>query len=268
MTMDLTCPYCGFAKRVPEEKIPLNIKRAICPQCRQKFEIPAPDRGPDFVTGESESAEREGSPWEKRSKLGLWNSIFQTIKEVLFSPDALFGGMTFKGGFREPLAFGLLIGSLGGMFSLFWQVLLMSGGLLFIGESIFGQIALHFYFLFAIALVPILVTFGMLITSLVLHVLLIIVRGANNGYEATFRVISYSQAVQVWGLVPFIGSWISWIWQLIVQIIGLREIHETSYARIIMAFLIPVGIIFLLVIVAVFIVVTLISRQQLGQLWA
>ncbi len=280
--MDLTCPYCGFNKKVPEEKISINIKWAICPMCGQRFKIPTPDRYPDFVTEESEFETRyhgleeqtekesmsKGSPWENRSELGLWKSIFQTIKEVLFTPDAFFSGMIFRGGFREPLAFGLLVGSLGGMVGAFWQVLLMSGGLLFMDESLFGQVSLHIYFLSTMAFVPIIVIFAIFISSLVLHVLLAIVRGANNGYEATFRVISYSQAVQVWGFIPFIGTWISWIWQLIVQVIGLREIHKTSYARVMIAFLIPVGVIFLLVIGAVFIVFTLITRQQLGQSWS
>ena len=98
-------------------------------------------------------------------------------------------------------------------------------------------------------IVPIFVALSMFIYSGLLHLFLLIVRGGQNGFEATFRVVSYSQATQALSLIPFIGGWIGGIWQIIVQIIGLREIHETSYFRVVMAFLIPV-VIFLFLIMA------------------
>ncbi|MBW1851567.1 MAG: YIP1 family protein, partial [Deltaproteobacteria bacterium] len=97
---------------------------------------------------------------------------------------------------------------------------------------------------------------------------LLLMGGANNGFEATFRVICYSQAAQVWGLIPFVGGWVSLIWQLIVQIIGLKEIHETSYLKVLFAFLIPVTIIVFLVITAIILLVIFIGRHQFGQLWS
>jgi len=77
--------------------------------------------------------------------------------------------------------------------------------------------------------------------------LLLIVRGAGNGFEATFRVVCFSQGVQVLGIVPLLGGWVAGIWKLTAQIIGLKEIHETSYLRVIIAFLIPVFFVILLV---------------------
>jgi hypothetical protein len=76
---------------------------------------------------------------------------------------------------------------------------------------------------------------------------LLVVRGGENGFEATFRVVSYSQATQIWGVIPFLGGFIGGLWIIIVQIIGLREIHETSYLRVILALLIPIALILLLV---------------------
>ena len=72
--------------------------------------------------------------------------------------------------------------------------------------------------------------------------------GANR-FEATFRVVAYSQATRVWSVIPFIGSPIGWVWRSIVQIIGLKEAHETSYGRIVVAFLIP--LVMLIVVIAV-----------------
>ncbi|MEJ2726666.1 MAG: hypothetical protein P8175_18935, partial [Deltaproteobacteria bacterium] len=53
----------------------------------------------------------------------------------------------------------------------------------------------------------------------------------------TFRVAAYSQAAQLWGLIPFVGGFVGGIWFLAVQIIGLREVHEVSYLKVILSLL-------------------------------
>ena len=83
-----------------------------------------------------------------------------------------------------------------------------------------------------------------------MHLMLLIV-GVKNGFEATFRVISYSQATQVLGLIPFIGGVIGGVWLAIVQFIGLRAIHEISYLKVLMAFLIPVVVLILIMVIAI-----------------
>ncbi|MDY6879322.1 MAG: YIP1 family protein [Desulfatiglans sp.] len=270
MSVDLICPFCRFSKTVPEDKIPLGAKWATCPRCHQRFEFRSLDKEPALVltttaseTGsqereeeEADDSQRNGAPWENRSGLGIWQGIYQTFKQVLFSPEVLFKNLTYQGGMSEPFAFGLLVGSLGSMFNMFWQALIMASGLITFGEPLFsgliiGRISLGLIFFIALILIPIRVTLGMFISSIIFHVLLLIVRGGGNGFEATFRVVSYSQAAKVWGLVPFLGGWVAWVWQLVVQIVGFREIHETSYLKVIAAFLIPVFCILFLVIIAI-----------------
>jgi hypothetical protein len=81
----------------------------------------------------------------------------------------------------------------------------------------------------------------------ILHLMLVVVRGGDSGFKATFRVVSYSQAAQAWGLIPFVGGWIGGVWQFIVQIIGLRQIHKTSYVKVVIAFAIPAALVFLMI---------------------
>ena len=64
-------------------------------------------------------------------------------------------------------------------------------------------------------------------------------------------MVSYSQATQIWAVIPFIGGFIGSLWILIVQIVGLREIHETSYLRVILALLIPVALILLVLAIVI-----------------
>ena len=256
MTVEIICPRCNFSRSIPKEKIPSGARWATCPQCKHRFSFAPPKGDISPEQGQKEAGaevgvERWAPPWENRSELGLWQAIYQTFKAVLFSPDRLFSAMTHKGGITEPLAFGLLLGSIGSMFGFFWQFLMMSAGLLALGEELIGRVSMSLIFFAIIIISPLFVAITMFIGSAVLHLLLLIVRGGRNGFEATFRVVSYSQATQMWGVIPFIGGFIGGLWILVVQIIGLREIHETSYLRVILALLIPVAFILLLVLAIV-----------------
>lgn len=285
MIIEITCPFCQFSKRVPSEKIPDGVKWVTCPRCRQRFEfrkkeaeeaagmpIPLPTI-PFHSEGEKAREETEGgpsrtgAPWENRSEIGLWQGIFQTCKAVLFSPETLFKELTYGAGKKEPFAFGLLTGSIGSMLGFFWQSLI-PGSLLILGHSFLSQFAIGIIALFVLAMIPLMVAIGIFIYSAILHLLLLIVRGANNGFEATFRVVAYSQAAQVVGVIPFVGGWIGGIWQLIIQVIGLREIHETSYLRVILAFVIPLFVGILVAVAVIVPLVIFLFRQLLGQIWS
>jgi len=280
MTIDLTCPYCSFSKKVPKEKIPANAKWATCPRCRERFEVFPSDEDIALVVTKTQretrhqaSAEetekefiREDAYWENRSELGLWQAIYQTIKAVLFSPDAFFRKLKYKGGMKEPLAFGLLTGSIGAMFGVFWQFLMMTGGLLPIADVITGQFGLSLIFLVSIIFIPIAMVVGMFISSGIWHLFLLLLKGADHGFEGTFRVVSYSQSAQIVSLIPVLGGWVSGIWQLVIQIIGLKELHETTYLKVILAFLIPVSVVVFLIISAVTFLIVFLGQQHLGQL--
>jgi len=280
MTIELTCPYCSFSKQIPKEKIPASAKWATCPRCRERFEIFPSEKDVALVVTKTQretrhqvSAEeaekesvREDACWENRSELGLWQAIYQTIKAVLFSPDDFFRKLKYTGGMREPLAFGLLTGSIGAMFGLFWQFLMIAGGWLPIADVITGQFAFGLIFLVSIVFIPIAIVMAMYISSGIWHLFLLLLKGADHGFEGTFRVVSYSQSAQIVSLIPFLGGWVSGIWQLVIQIIGLKEIHETTYLRVILAFLIPVSVVVFLIIFAIAFLVMFLGQQHLGQL--
>jgi hypothetical protein len=204
------------------------------------------------MEGDGEEKKSFAPPWERRTQLGLWQGVKQTIKGVLFSPRNIFSTMPARGGWREPLAFGLLVGSIGSMFTFFWEFLAASMGFIRPLWGVSTSIGSPLVFLLFIFLSPLFVTINLLISSLIIHVLLLLVRGGKNGYEVTFRVVAYSQATRVWSIIPLLGGAIGWIWRSIVYIIGLKEAQETSYGRIILAFSIPF-VLFIVLIASVFI---------------
>jgi predicted Zn finger-like uncharacterized protein len=248
----ITCPQCNYTKSIPFEKIPPGARWIKCPRCGNRFEY--------LIKEEDRATEkRSATPWERRLEIGLWKGIKQTIKSVLFSPKHMFSAMPVKDGWREALAFGLLVGSISSMCAFFWEFLMAHSGLLKPFGSVSISLSLPIIFLIFIFLSPILVGISIFISSLIIHFLLLLVRAGNNRFEATLRVMAYSQATRIWSVLPFIGSLIGWIWRSIVQIIGLKEAHETSYLRIIVAFSIPIGLLLLVAVGALFFIIRAIS---------
>jgi hypothetical protein len=186
--------------------------------------------------------QRKGTPWERRSQLGLWPSIKQTLSLFMFSPKKSYGAMPVGGGLREPLAFGLLAGSIGAMFTFFWQFVIASTGGVRPSGDLPLSVSSPLFFLLLIFLAPALTVISLFVWSFIMHVLLLLVRGNTNGFEATFRVMAYSQATQVWSVIPFVGGFIGWFWRVVIQVIGLKEAHQISYGKIFVAFLIPLAL--------------------------
>ena len=257
--VEIACPQCNYIKDIPFERIPSEIRWVRCPKCGGRFKYLKREKG-------LKTEKRQATPWEIHLQLGLWRGIKETIKSVNFLPRKMFSTMPVIGGLREPLAFGLLIGSISSMFPFFWGFLMATGGFLKPLEDVSVSFSLPIIFFSLILLSPILVTIEIFILSFITHLLLLLVRAGNNRFEATFRVVAYSQTTRIWSIFPFIGSPIGWVWRSIVQIIGLREIHETSYFRVILAFVIPVGLIFLLMMAVLIPMFLFITQQYFGQL--
>jgi len=259
MIIKIICPKCHFSKELPHDRIPASARWATCPQCKQRFELKqaSPVLGIDPGPGQKD-VEGEGgripSPWERRTEHGIWAGISRTSKAVLFSPKSFFKHTAVEGGLKEPLAFGLLTGSAGMMFEIFWQFLLfgeIGDTLSSLVDTLLGSDATILLSLGIMALCPLLVLITILITSTILHVLLSLVRGGKSGFEATFRVVCFSQSAQLWGLIPIAGSLIGALWLVAVQMIGLRQIHGASYLRVAMALMIPVALLLVLLVIMV-----------------
>ncbi len=264
MSVELICPHCGFSKKLSPKRIPAAAKMAICPRCREKFPLSRqkisgtalPEKSLEppavntFEPALNSGDGGDGTPWEKRGELGIFKGIFLTFKQTLFQPGLLFKAKRYPEGIGEPLAYGLLIGGFGDMLAFFWPVLLFAMGLLPFGDSFFARINGIWIFLTLLVGIPLAVVLNMIFYSGILHLMLLLVRGGKKGFQSTFRVVAYSQSALVWNIIPFMGSWIATLWKLVIQVIGLHEIHGIGYARVITAFLLPVFIFLALIMIA------------------
>ena len=190
-------------------------------------------------------------PWESRGG-SFFGDYFATVKMVLFKPGDFFGSLPVDAGIGKPLVFAIINGVIGFFFSVLWQMLFMMVGVGLSGEmtdmaavmggGIVGILA-------AVILFPIFFIIGLFIGAAVIHLFLLIVRGGDSGYQATFRTMAYVSPTYLFGIVPFLGSMVGGIWALILMIIGLAKMHRTGIGRVIIAVIvIPIVLTILLAI--------------------
>jgi hypothetical protein len=90
-------------------------------------------------------------------------------------------------------------------------------------------------------LAPVFVVIGTFISSAILHVCLMIVGGAKQTFETTFRVVCFAEgSASPLLVIPFCGGLIAGIWKIVLYCIGLARAHETDTGRAVLAVVLPV----------------------------
>ena len=152
--------------------------------------------------------------------------------------------MSVTGGFADPLLYALIVGMTGIMVFYFWQILLQGMMPASLSSEMGGAAGLDIFSGIGMAVVAVIMPFGIMIYTFLwagfLHVLLLMVRGGKNGFEATFRAVAYSYGTNILLVVPFCGGLVAGIWNIIIVIIGLKEAHGTSGGKAAFAVLFPV----------------------------
>jgi hypothetical protein len=187
------------------------------------------------------AAPRSGLPWEHRQERGLFNAFVETLVMVLTKPGEAFTVMKREGGLGEPLIYALIGGCLGGIVSLLFSLGLQSVGFFADRHDTFAAIGgMGAGSAAFIVLVPLFIVIGLFIGSAIVHLCLMIVGGANQSFETTFRVIAFSQgSTGPLQMVPICGGLIAGVWALICNCIGLARAHETDTGRAVLAVFLP-----------------------------
>jgi hypothetical protein len=209
-----------------------------------EFAAAAP-AGPPPQIGAPSTAEtataRSGLPWEHRQERGFVNAFIETLAMVLTKPDQAFRTMKTEGGLAEPLIYALIGGCVGGIVSLLLSLGLQSIGLFAGQRDTFAALAgIGVGSIALIVLVPVFILIGLFIGAAIVHLCLMIVGGANKPFEATFRVLAFSQgSTGPLQIIPLCGGLISGVWALVVNCIGLARAHQTTTGRAVLAVFLP-----------------------------
>jgi hypothetical protein len=186
------------------------------------------------------AALRSGLPWEHRQERGLFNAFVETLVMVLTKPGEAFTIMKREGGLGEPLIYALIGGCLGGIVSILFSLGLQSVGFFADRHDTFAAMTGMGGSAAFIVLVPLFIVIGLFIGSAIVHLCLMIVGGANQSFETTFRVIAFSQgSTGPLQMIPICGGLIAGVWALVCNCIGLARAHETDTGRAVLAVFLP-----------------------------
>lgn len=195
--------------------------------------------------------DRTGPAWEQRQQLGMWKAIVGTVKAVLTLPAQTFATMKREGGIGSPLLFWLITGGVCLAIGQVYSVLLqgaMTSAMTASGGASAQQAAAMFGMnaavgAFSIVWMPIAFLIGLFIQTGLTHLTLMMLKGANQPFETTFRVMAYAfGATATLHLIPLCGSTVAGLWGLVAVCIGLGPAHGTTTGKGVAATLIPFGV--------------------------
>lgn len=180
-------------------------------------------------------------PWEDTSQPFL-EALFETIKLFVVNPTAAFGRMRTSGDLGRPILYAVMLGWVGVIVSqlyslalrgMAWKAMPGMGGM--------GEMALPFGMtIIMMIFAPVLVLIGVFIWSGIVHLMLLILGSANEGFDATVRVMCYATTAQLAQVVPLCGGLAGGVWAIVLEIIGIAQAHRITQGKAALAVLLPV----------------------------
>jgi hypothetical protein len=232
------CPNCGRTLSDRDDR--------QCPFCGAVLgassDVPPPPGLPPPLPGRG-----AGTPWERRSEIGLIPALVETTKAVLFSPTAFFRAMPVSGGIGAPLGYGVILAYLGillqAVYQAVFRVVMGTSFYRLRGRSDLGHVMPWLEggvgFAFQVIFGPVIAVVCLFIGAGIYHLMLMLLGAARRDYETTFRVAAYSQAASIFAVVPGCGSLIVFVWWIVVATIGLSEAHGIGRGQALAAVLLP-----------------------------
>lgn len=240
------CPHCGFEA---------DPGSRACPLCGS---------GPLQHAQPGEGA-RAIPAWEDPG-LPFGTRLATTWKESLFEPAAFFRRVGRSQSVSGPLLYYLLVTVVGAFFSMWWEAAgvwppIWEGAPPGIAAEVGEPAAAVFRFFLS----PFIALVGLAVWTLVLHLFVLLFVPERQPIGSTARALCYSAGPTVFAVVPFLGGLVALAWITVLQVIGLREVHETTTGRAAVVVLAPLAIVFLMV---VFLVVLLAAGAALLETYA
>ena len=196
-------------------------------------------------------------PWPPSAEAGVVNAFVQTVEQSIRSPSEFFRALPARG-YGSALSYFLIVGILAAGMRLFWSNVFELVGYQPLGQALGVSSPDAADRLISFLLQPLVllgVLFGVaLVTQAALH----IVDAARAPLVSTTRIFAFSYGPQLFVAIPFIGAAVAFVGTLLLFTIGLREVHQTSTRRVLLALMLPFGILLLLALIGllVFVLVT------------
>jgi len=268
----VNCAKCGALLNVGEEG------RYRCPACGYEFHYsghegttadpqqppgPAPgyQQAPGYQVGFTPTTPQP-APFEDTENYSFLGGMFETLKQTVINPVNFFRSLDPNLPVGRALLYLVILGSVGYFFGMLWALLQnllmvqsMSAFSQFQGGGQLGQMnqfsdpafLRNFYlvlFLGSPILGPLFAVAGAFVNTAIFHLFLMIYKGNKYDFWATMRMYCYSGGVGIVQVIPFVGGMVAGVWMLVLYVIGLKEMHDTTYGKSVGAILTPLAVIF------------------------
>ena len=167
-------------------------------------------------------------PWED-PELSTLTGFFRTLREILFRPGEFFKNLG-REGWAGPLAFALIVSSVGLLGALFWQFLVLApaGGNPEDAAGRFLSWGLDPGWLMALmAGSPVLVLANLGVGGICWWGSVALVGGGRD-FTPAWRIFCYAQGGMALALMPFFGMLVAGIWVLTLLYIGVKQVYGIS----------------------------------------
>jgi len=173
--------------------------------------------------------------WERRTQLGTFSALVETVRQVLATPVATFKAMKREGGISTPLFFYLIVVTLTTWAAMAYQLTMVMMN----PEAMLGPLAkslstasLIGIQILSMALAPILMAAAAYCAAGIFHLVFQLLGSSGQSFEVTFRAYCYAVApASVFRLIPICGDVLFFIAALVLLIFSFRETLRVDGAR-------------------------------------
>jgi len=220
------CPHCNEQFQSESEGV------VQCPNCDSEVRVSEPPQ--------------DGAPWDHGE--GSWvNAYISTIKLSFSRPTYFFSSVARSADMGKPFVFAIInaaiVAVIVAAYQIGFQTFLAGAQVAASVESLVsalsGPVATLVGVLIMLVVVPLLTSIGLFISSGIYHLCLMLLGAATKPFVHSFRVVCYSSGPQLLQVVPIAGGMIAGIWQLVLTIMGLKTVHETTYGKVVIAVFLP-----------------------------
>lgn len=174
----------------------------------------------------------ESIPWENNESTGFFPSLIQTSRLILLNPSSFFKRMPISGGINQPMWYALVMETLGAVLGYIWSIVFGNASTLSVGNI--GKLVV-------LALsIPFLIFVSLVIWAGLTHISVKLLSSSKSDFESTLRIICYSSASEVFSLIPVMGGVINAIYKMYLVGFGLKEIHNLTTGKAVLAIILPI----------------------------
>lgn len=197
---------------------------------------------PRDTSGEAQPRASIGAATVEFTYTDPLESFVGTVRDLVTHPVGFFRGIARQGDYANPLIFALACAVISAAIGGFLGILYATVGIgdTGIGEAVGAFVASMF-------LTPIIFAIALFVGAGILHLLVaLIIKPADTGFEATFRVVSYTNVTELVTWIPVLGPLVAAVASVVLAIIGVREVHETTTGKAALVILIPAAVVLLI----------------------